>query len=91
MEVLQMLVSNPKYLILDEIDSGLDIDALKKISTKINQLAQKNKLGILIITHYNRILKYLVPTKVLVLEQGNIKSSGGIEFIDQIENNGFQK
>ena len=91
MEVLQMLVSNPKYLILDEIDSGLDVDALKKISAKINQLAQKSKLGILIITHYNRILKYLQPTKVLILEQGSVKSSGGIEFIDQIENNGFQK
>ena len=91
MEVLQMLVSNPKYLILDEIDSGLDIDALKKIASKINQLAQKNKIGILIITHYNRILKYLVPNQVLILEQGSVKSGGGIELIDQIENNGFQK
>lgn len=91
MEILQMLVSNPKYLILDEIDSGLDVDALQKISLKINQLALKNKLGILIITHYNRILKYLIPTKVLILKQGSVNSSGGIEFIDQIENNGFKK
>jgi Fe-S cluster assembly ATP-binding protein len=91
MELLQMLVSNPKYLIIDEIDSGLDVDALKIISNKINQLAQKNKIGILIITHYNRFLKYLVPNRVLILEQGVIKSSGGVEFIDLIENNGFKK
>lgn len=91
MEVLQMLVTHPKYIIIDEIDSGLDVDALKKISIKINQLAKTNKSGILIITHYNRILKYLVPNQVLILEKTSIKNSGGLELIDQIEKNGFQK
>ncbi len=91
MEVLQMLVTHPKYIILDEIDSGLDVDALKKISIKINQLAKTNKSGILIITHYNRILKYLIPNQVLILEKTSIKNSGGLELIDQIEKNGFQK
>lgn len=91
MEVLQVLFSTPKYLILDEIDSGLDIDALKIISLKIKKLAQNNNLGILIITHYNRILKYLPPTKVLVLEKGSVKSIGGPDLLSQIENYGFQK
>jgi Fe-S cluster assembly ATP-binding protein len=91
MEVLQMLVTHPKYIILDEIDSGLDVDALKKISIKISQLAKTNKSGILIITHYNRILKYLIPNQVLILEKTSIKNSGGLELIDQIEKNGFQK
>lgn len=91
MEVLQMLITHPKYIILDEIDSGLDVDALKKISIKISQLAKINKSGILIITHYNRILKYLIPNQVLIIEKSTIKNSGGLELIDQIEKNGFQK
>lgn len=91
MEVLQMLVSQPKYLILDEIDSGLDIDALKKIALRIKKLADQNNLGIIIITHYNRILKYLTPNQVLVLEKGQIKTIGGLELIDQIETKGFSK
>lgn len=91
MEVLQMLVSQPKYLILDEIDSGLDIDALKKIALRIKKLADQNNLGIIIITHYNRILKYLTPNRVLVLEKGQIKTIGGLELIDQIETKGFSK
>lgn len=91
MEVLQMMVTHPKYIILDEIDSGLDVDAQKKISIKINQLAKTNKSGILIITHYNRILKYLIPNQVLILEKTTIKNSGGLELIDQIEKDGFQK
>lgn len=91
MEVLQMLVSQPKYLVLDEIDSGLDIDALKKIALRIKKLANQNNLGILIITHYNRILKYLIPNQVLILENGNIKTTGNIELIDQIETKGFSK
>jgi Fe-S cluster assembly ATP-binding protein len=91
MEVLQMLIIHPKYIILDEIDSGLDIDALKKISFKINQLAKTYQSSILIITHYNRILKYLIPNRVLILEKSSIKNVGGLELIDQIEKNGFQK
>lgn len=91
MEVLQMLISQPRYLILDEIDSGLDIDALKKIALRIQKLAAQNNLGILIITHYNRILKYLIPHRVLILKSGNIKNTGGIELIDQIESKGFTK
>ena len=89
MEVLQMLVSAPKYLILDEIDSGLDIDALKTISLRIKKLADDFNIGILIITHYHRILDYLPPNRVLILEKGIIKSSGGPNLIQKIETNGF--
>lgn len=90
MEVLQMLVSNPKYLILDEIDSGLDVDALKKIATTVAQVAKERKIGVLIITHYSRILKYIKVDKVHVMEKGQIKQSGDQDLIEKIENSGFE-
>ncbi len=89
MEVLQMLVSSPKYLILDEIDSGLDVDALKIISLRIQKLAQDLNSAILIITHSRRILDYLKPTQVLVLDQGQIKTTGESDLVQKIETNGF--
>ena len=89
MELLQMLVSNPKYLILDEIDSGLDVDALKTISLRIQKLAQDLNSAILIITHSAKILDYLKPTKVLILEKGQIKTTGDSSLIKKIETSGF--
>lgn len=89
MEVLQMLVSAPKYLILDEIDSGLDVDALKTISLRIQKLAQNLNSTILIITHAPKILEYLKPDQVLVLEKGKIKTSGDASLAQKIIASGF--
>jgi len=84
MEVLQMLVSNPKYLILDEIDSGLDVDALKTMSLRIQKLAQDLNSATLIITHSPKILEYLKPDHVLVLDKGQIKTSGDVSLVQKI-------
>ena len=91
MELLQLLVSRPRYLILDEIDSGLDIDAIKIIFTKIKKLISDQKLGVLVITHSGSLTKYLAPDRVLILSQGVIKSSGSAALISQIESRGFDK
>lgn len=90
LEILQMLVFNPKLIILDEIDSGLDIDALKKIAQTVAKVAKDMKIGVMIITHYERILKYLVPDKVVVMEDGKIVRRGGSELAGVIENEGYQ-
>lgn len=89
MEVLQILVTEPKYLILDEIDSGLDIDALKSISLRLQKLSQDLKLTILIITHSQQILDYLKPDNVLVLNQGQIQKTGDFKLIKKIAASGF--
>ena len=91
MELLQLLVSRARYLILDEIDSGLDIDAIKIIFTKIKKLISDQKLGVLVITHSGSLTKYLAPDRVLILSQGVIKSSGSAALISQIESRGFDK
>jgi Fe-S cluster assembly ATP-binding protein len=89
MEILQLLVFGPKYVILDEIDSGLDIDALKKIATTMEQVAKKMKVGVLVITHYNRILKYLKADKVVVFENGKVTRTGGASLAKEVENKGY--
>lgn len=90
MEILQMLVFNPKYLILDEIDSGLDVDALKKIAMTVAKVAKEKKIGVVAITHYNRILKYLTPDKVVVMAGGKIVKTGNKELAEKIEINGYE-
>ncbi len=90
MEVLQMLVSSPKYLILDEIDSGLDVDALKIMSLRIQKLAQDLNSAILIITHAPKILEYFKPDQVLILDKGKIKTSGDASLARKIIDSGFQ-
>lgn len=87
-EILQMAMLDPKLSILDETDSGLDIDALRVVSQVINALKSKNN-AILIITHYYRILKYIVPDFVHVLYQGKIVKSGGKKLALDIEKNGY--
>ena len=89
MEMLQMLVFNPKYVILDEIDSGLDVDALKKIALTVAKVVKERKIGVLAITHYNRILKYLSPDKVVVMENGKIVKTGTKELAEEIEDSGY--
>ncbi|MEM4397440.1 MAG: Fe-S cluster assembly ATPase SufC [Candidatus Woesearchaeota archaeon] len=88
-EILQMLILEPKYAILDETDSGLDVDALKDVSKGINEL-KKNKSGILLITHYQRILHYVIPDKVYVLMNGKIIASGSKELAEEIEKKGYK-
>jgi len=90
-ETLQMALLQPKYVLLDEIDSGLDVDALKTISNGILRLQKKYGFGILVITHYARILTYLKPDKVHVMHRGKIICSGGPELAARIEQDGYDK
>jgi len=89
MEILQLAMLNPKYAILDETDSGLDVDALKLVCDSINKVRTK-EMGIILITHYNRILKYLHPDYVHVMYKGQIIKSGGKELANYVEENGFK-
>ena len=87
-EILQMSILNPKLAILDETDSGLDIDALKIISEGINTIMNENKC-ILIITHYKRILEHIKPNKVFIMKDGKIIKTGNHEIVDRLESEGY--
>lgn len=89
-EILQMALLKPKFAILDETDSGLDIDALKIVSTAVQESAKKNKTGLLLITHYQRILKYVKPDFVHLLVNGKIAESGGHELAERLEEKGYE-
>ncbi|MBS3151381.1 Fe-S cluster assembly ATPase SufC [Candidatus Woesearchaeota archaeon] len=90
-EILQMVVLEPKYAILDETDSGTDVDALKIIASGINKAKEKTNMGILIITHYNRILQYIDVDKVTIMMNGKIVKEGGEELAQEIEAEGYGK
>jgi len=91
MEILQMMILKPKYAVLDEIDSGLDIDALKIVSKGINRIKKENPvMGIGLITHYQRILKYIKPDKVMIMKKGRIVRSGGKELVKILEKEGYE-
>ncbi len=87
-EILQLAMLEPKYAVLDETDSGLDIDALKVVANGVNTLRGPN-LGILLITHYQRLLNYIVPDHVHVMVQGRIVRSGGKELALELEEKGY--
>jgi Fe-S cluster assembly ATP-binding protein len=87
-EILQMSMLNPRIVILDEIDSGLDIDALKIVAKAVNDL-RSPEVGFLIITHYQRLLEYIVPDYVHVMMQGRIVRSGGRELAEKLEAQGY--
>ena len=89
-EILQMLVLNPKIAILDETDSGLDIDSLKIVSEGINNFINRDKI-VLLITHYKRMLEYIKPDKVFIMKKGEIVKEGGKKLIDELEEKGFEK
>ena len=89
-EILQMAVLEPKLAILDETDSGLDRDATKIVFEGVQKLKNDNN-ALLIITHYNKVLDYLKPDFVHILMDGRIVKSGGIELVEYIEKNGYQK
>jgi Fe-S cluster assembly ATP-binding protein len=89
-EVLQMAVLQPEIAILDEIDSGLDIDALRIVSEGVNLLREKQNLGVLVITHYQRLLNYIKPDVVHVMMDGRIVESGGPELAVHLEEHGYE-
>lgn len=88
MEILQMLTLKPSLAVMDETDSGLDIDALRIVSKGVNKLIGPN-FGLLVITHYERILKYINPDHLHVLIDGQIAMSGGPELVKEVEKNGY--
>lgn len=90
LEVLQLLLLEPKYAVLDETDSGLDIDAIKQVADGIKLAVERNQTGVLLITHYQRILNYVKPNKVLVMNQGKLVKEGGFELIEKLEAEGYQ-
>ena len=88
MEILQMAMLKPKFAFLDETDSGLDIDAMKIVAEGVNKLRAPER-SILLITHYQRLLDYIIPDKVHVLAQGRIQRSGGKELALELEEKGY--
>lgn len=88
-EILQLLMLQPKIAILDETDSGLDIDSLKIVAEGVN--TAKKEMGILIITHYQRLLDYITPDKIHILSDGKIIKSGGKELALELEKEGYKK
>src|SRR6201985_2791216 len=90
MEIFQMAVLSPRFLILDETDSGLDIDALKVVSEGVNALRSPDR-GMLVITHYQRLLDHIKPDRVHVLVAGRIVRSGGPELALELEARGYDQ
>jgi Fe-S cluster assembly ATP-binding protein len=88
MEIVQLAVLRPDMAILDETDSGLDVDALRTVAEGVNRL-RRDGMGVLIITHYQRILDYVVPDRVHVMAAGRVVASGGGELVDRIEKDGY--
>lgn len=88
-EILQLMMLEPKFAILDEIDSGLDIDVLKVVSKGINQM-RGEEFGALMITHYQRLLNYITPDKVHVMYGGKVVKSGGPELAKRLEEEGYE-
>ncbi|HIG97992.1 TPA: Fe-S cluster assembly ATPase SufC [Candidatus Woesearchaeota archaeon] len=88
-EILQMAMLKPEMAILDETDSGLDVDSLKTVAGGINRIMSPD-MGVLLITHYQRILNYIKPNKVCIMIDGKIAKSGGPELVHQIESKGYE-
>jgi Fe-S cluster assembly ATP-binding protein len=88
-EMVQMGIMNPRFAILDETDSGLDIDALRAVGAGINRIMRAPDKGVLLITHYQRLLDYVTPDKVHVLSAGRIVRSGGPELAHELEREGY--
>jgi Fe-S cluster assembly ATP-binding protein len=90
-EILQLELLNPKIAILDETDSGLDIDALRVVSAGINRFRENPEHGVLLITHYTRILRYVQPDFVHVFVAGRIAEEGGSELAEELETSGYER
>jgi len=90
-EIAQLELLNPRFAILDEIDSGLDIDAVKEVGDGINRFAERGDRGVVIITHYSRILRYTVPSHIHIFVDGRIVEEGGRELADRLEVEGYER
>jgi Fe-S cluster assembly ATP-binding protein len=90
-ETMQLGVLDPRFAILDEIDSGLDVDALRAVSRRVEQATEESGLGVLAITHYTRLLRELHPDRVHVLWRGSIVADGGPELADELERTGYAR
>jgi Fe-S cluster assembly ATP-binding protein len=91
LEILQLALQRPKLAVLDETDSGLDIDALNVVAHGVNTVATGADMGVLIITHYQRILHMVTPTRVSIMFDGRIATEGGPELVDRLEAEGYAK
>ena len=89
LEIMQLAVLSPNFAILDETDSGLDVDALKNVSDAINAIQKESEIGLILITHYQRILKYVKPNFVHIFKDGQIIKSGNYTLAEQLENTGY--
>src|ERR671931_1554296 len=89
MEILQLALQQPRLAILDETDSGLDIDALNTVAHGVNTVASGSDMGVLIITHYQRILHMVQPSRVSIMYEGRIVKEGGPELVEQLERQGY--
>jgi Fe-S cluster assembly ATP-binding protein len=89
LEILQLALQRPEIAILDETDSGLDIDALNTVAHGVNTVAADSDLGVLIITHYQRILHLVKPDRVSIMYDGRIVKEGGAELVEQLEREGY--
>ncbi|MBK5238728.1 MAG: Fe-S cluster assembly ATPase SufC [Actinomycetales bacterium] len=90
-EILQLELLKPRFAVLDETDSGLDVDALKIVSEGVNRAKESTGLGVLLITHYTRILRYIQPDFVHVFVNGRVAEEGGPELADRLENEGYDR
>jgi Fe-S cluster assembly ATP-binding protein len=90
-EILQLELLKPKFAVLDETDSGLDVDALKIVSEGVNRAKANTGLGVLLITHYTRILRYIHPDFVHVFVNGRVAEEGGPELAERLENEGYDR
>jgi len=90
-EILQLELLKPKFAVLDETDSGLDVDALKIVSEGVNRAKERTGLGLLLITHYTRILRYIQPDFVHVFVDGKVAEEGGKELADRLEDEGYDR
>jgi len=90
-EILQLELLKPKFAILDETDSGLDVDALRVVSEGVNRVRDGGDVGVLLITHYTRILRYITPDHVHVFVDGRVAEEGGPELADRLENEGYDR
>ncbi len=89
LEILQLALQKPGVAVLDETDSGLDIDALNVVSNGVNTVRDETGMGVLIITHYKRILDHVRPNRVSIIADGKIVKEGGPELVDQLESEGY--
>ncbi|MDQ3325230.1 MAG: Fe-S cluster assembly ATPase SufC [Actinomycetota bacterium] len=90
-EIVQLELLNPKFAVLDETDSGLDIDALKIVSKGVNRFHERGDKGVLLITHYTRILRYITPDYVHVFVAGRVAEQGGAELAERLEAEGYDR